>query len=222
MPVPAQAPAQVVVDGFTAAAAAAAKEQGQLGRGVEATGAGDRQQHASAQEGLLSRHLRQQQQQQEADELLQMQIGQQEQLAAEGLSEQLAAAQLQEQQQHRDAGPRSEAAGTAGARAAAGAAAGASAGDLTEAEEEQLMLRNTAATSGRSPAAASNSSSSSSSEGPCYLALPVQDPAQLGIWQLGASGNAQPQVVLTQGKGSGQPERGQCMAVALLQPQVRA
>jgi hypothetical protein len=67
--------------------------------------------------------------------------------------------------------------------------------------------------------------------GPCYLALPCEDPAQLGIWQLGVGGagvpsssssssRQKPHMVLTQNKGPQSPQRGQFMAVVLLQPQV--
>jgi hypothetical protein len=96
------------------------------------------------------------------------------------------------------------------------------AADLTEAAEEQLVLGSSIrGGAGSTPAA-------SSTGGPCYLALPADEAATLGIWQLGlpgcsssSSSQQQPVMLLQQTKSPGRPSRGLCMAVVLLQPQVR-
>jgi hypothetical protein len=106
--------------------------------------------------------------------------------------------------------------------------------DLTEAAEEQMMLRNAAPSSSNYSSSTTGTSTSpgcltstAAAAGPCYLALPSDDPANLGIWQLGgevaaagAGGGQQPLMLLKQSKGPDRPHRGQCMAVVLLQPQV--
>jgi hypothetical protein len=102
--------------------------------------------------------------------------------------------------------------------------------DLTEAAEESLMQR-----SGMTAAAAARCSSqegegaaaaeSATSSGPCLLALPAADAADVGVWQLGQQGSSsssstRPDVLLQQQRSQDRPKHGLCMAVALLQPQV--
>lgn len=191
-----------VVDGFYLSAEAAMLASG-----------GTSSHNQQPQTGLLSMQLKQQQQQ---DSIC-------AQVSSLGLQEPLAP------------------------HAAAGTASAAeedAAGDLTEAAEEQLMLRSTnspapclLSTTTTQAGLGSNSTSSSScntsvlhaeaaTAGPCYLALPCEDPAQLGISQLGVGGTSsssseqKPHILLTQPKGPQQAQRGQFMAVVLLQPQV--
>lgn len=149
-----------------------------------------------------------------------------------------------------------------GAAAAAATAAGAAAAsaaheddeggsgdddDLTEAAEEQLVLSTAtgsdaaASSSGCRPSAASTPSVAKGGSGPCYLALPSEDAANVGVWQLslcrgadsqhsssssineggGAGSHDGPVMLLKQTKSPDRPSRGLCMAVVLLQPRVR-
>ncbi|KAF6259103.1 WD40-repeat-containing domain protein [Scenedesmus sp. NREL 46B-D3] len=59
------------------------------------------------------------------------------------------------------------------------------------------------------------------SGGPCLLALPAADAADVGVWQLGQQGSSssRPSVLLKQQRSQERPRHGLCMAVALVQPQ---
>jgi hypothetical protein len=204
-------PAQVLVDGFaTDSAKPAADSNDNKAAGSVRNQADSQQQHqlaaaAAVEEGLLSQQFRQtaasQQQQQQQESLC---------------------------QQVTDLSVHSQAATTTAAAAAEAPEPGE---DLTEDAEEQLMLRNAAApSSSNSEAATAFAAGEGAASGPCHLALPSDDAGNLGIWQLGAGASAaagagssqRPQMLLAQRKGPDQPHRGQCMAVVLLQPQVRS
>lgn len=110
--------------------------------------------------------------------------------------------------------------------------------DLTEAAEELLVLgthsraegegcsSTTAQAHARVDSSNSRGGACEPQEGPCFLALPTAEPADCGIWQLDSSAGPSSRdaalLLLKQRKGADRPHRGQCMAVVLLQPQVRA
>jgi hypothetical protein len=105
--------------------------------------------------------------------------------------------------------------------------------DLTEEAEESLMQRPGAAAAAVAPAAqeAAGTGSAVHSNGLCMLALPAADAADIGIWQLGqqdtsssssSSSSSKPVVLLKQQRSQERPSHGLCMAVALVQPQVRS
>jgi hypothetical protein len=102
--------------------------------------------------------------------------------------------------------------------------------DLTEEAEESLMQRPGAAAAAVAPAAhrTAGAGSAAHSNAPCMLALPAADAADIGVWQLGQQGtssssgsNSRPVVLLKQQRSQERPSHGLCMAVALVQPQVR-
>jgi hypothetical protein len=88
-----------------------------------------------------------------------------------------------------------------------------------------------AAAAAVAPAAqgAAGAGSAAHSNGPCMLALPAADAADIGVWQLGQQGtsssssssSSRPVVLLKQQRSQERPSHGLCMAVALVQPQVR-
>jgi len=228
-------PARHVIDGFAAATADAKTSSSTPSVSAsEAIAAQQQQQLQGSQttrqsaEGLLSQAL--QQQQAQTHPTSSPCTHQQQQTAA--CEQDLAALALQQSSMQAV-----DAAGEESPAGAAAAAAAAAQDDLTEAAEEQLMLRDTTGTNSSSSSssstghggAASSTASilGSGSWGPCYLAMPADDPAHLGVWQLGGGGSSRsssssqrPLMLLQQSKGPDRPHRGQCMAVVLLQPQV--
>lgn len=190
------------MDGFAADPAKPAADSDDSKRAGRVGSQADSQQHhqqlAAAAEGLLSQQLRQTAARQ-----------QQQQQQEESLCQQVTDVSLHSQAAAAAAGPEPD-------------------GDLTEDAEEQLMLRNAAAPSSSSAEAiAGVAAGEGTTFGPCHLGLPLDDPGNLGIWQLGAGAAAagagssqQPHMLLAQRKGPDRPHRGQCMAVVLLQPQV--
>lgn len=103
--------------------------------------------------------------------------------------------------------------------------------DLIEEAEESLVTQAGAADSAAGPD--SSNSTNDVAAGPCLLALPTSDAADVGIWELGGQPGCKAagstggstagagQVMLLKQQRSQCPSHGLCMAVALLQPQVR-